>query len=56
MKVTVPLALMLIVASAIGYLVGTESGRQQRELILVKFGRARAGGEAGPASDDPGAA
>lgn len=41
MKVTVPLALVLILATAVGYLVGTESGRQRRDLLLAKLGRAR---------------
>ncbi len=42
MKVTVPLALVLILATAVGYLVGTESGRQRRDFVLAKLGRTRA--------------
>jgi len=39
MKVTVPLVLVLILAAAFGYLLGTESGRERRDVILVKLGR-----------------
>ena len=39
MKVKVPLALLLLLAAAIGYLLGTEKGREQRDVILVKVGR-----------------
>jgi hypothetical protein len=38
MKVTA-LVLAAVIAAAIGYLLGTESGRQQKETILAKFGR-----------------
>ena len=38
MKVTIPLMLLLLLAAAIGYLIGTENGRAQRDLILVKLG------------------
>ena len=38
MKVTIPLALLLLLAAAIGYLLGTENGRAQRDLVLVKLG------------------
>ena len=34
MKVTIPLGLLLIVATAMGYLLGTESGRQQRDSLI----------------------
>lgn len=39
MKVTIPLALLLLLAGAVGYLLGTEAGREQRDAILVKMGR-----------------
>ena len=39
MKVKVPLALVLLLALSLGYLLGTEAGRAQRNLILVKVGR-----------------
>ena len=34
MKVTIPLGLLLMVAIALGYLLGTESGRQQRDSLI----------------------
>lgn len=34
MKVTIPLGLLLILASAAGYLLGTEAGREQRDALL----------------------
>ncbi len=39
MKVRIPLALLLLLAAAIGYLLGTERGRAQRDVILVKLRR-----------------
>ena len=39
MKVKIPLALVLLLAISLGYLLGTEAGRSQRNLILVKVGR-----------------
>ena len=39
MKVKVPIALIVLLAIACGYLMGTESGRKQRDVILVKLGR-----------------
>ena len=50
MKVTIPIG-VLILAVLLGYLLGTESGRAQRDVILVKVGR---GGAA--AGDDTAAA
>lgn len=41
MKTTVPLFL-LVVAAIAGYLLGTEAGRAQRDVLLVKLGRASA--------------
>lgn len=38
MKVTIPIGLLFIVA-ALAYLLGTESGREQRDVVLVKLGR-----------------
>jgi hypothetical protein len=43
MKATAVL-LVLTIAVAVGYLLGTESGRERRELILVKLGRTSDGG------------
>lgn len=54
MKVTVPLALVLILATAVGYLLGTESGRQRRDLVLAKLGRTRTEVEAEVAGDEAG--
>ena len=42
MKVTIPIGLVLIIA-ALAYVLGTESGRAQREVIMVKFGRVGSG-------------
>jgi hypothetical protein len=39
MKVKIPLALVLLLAISLGYLLGTEAGRSQRNMILVKVGR-----------------
>ena len=38
MKVKVPLLLLLLLAAAVGYLLGTESGRAQRDVLLVRLG------------------
>jgi hypothetical protein len=38
MKMTAVL-LVLAIGAAVGYLLGTESGRQQKETLLVKLGR-----------------
>lgn len=43
MKVTIPIGLLVIVA-VLAYLLGTESGRSQRDVVLVKLGRKDAGG------------
>jgi hypothetical protein len=54
MKVKLPLALVVVLAIALGYLVGTDSGRNRRDLILVKIGRAdkdAGGANAGAAID-----
>lgn len=49
MKVKLPLAALLLLALVAGYLLGTENGRAQRDVILVKLGRKDADE---PASDD----
>lgn len=38
MKVSVPIAALLLVA-AVGYIIGTENGRAQRDDLLVRLGR-----------------
>ena len=43
------LLIMLLLAAAVGYLLGTEQGRSQREVVLVKLGRRQ------PETDDPSA-
>jgi hypothetical protein len=39
MKVKLPIALIVVLAIALGYLMGTESGRQRQDVILVRLGR-----------------
>jgi hypothetical protein len=34
MKVKIPLGLLLLLASAMGYLMGTEAGREQRDALI----------------------
>lgn len=41
MKVKLPIALIVVLAIALGYLLGTSSGRQRRDAILVTLGRTR---------------
>lgn len=54
MKVKVPLLLLLVLAAAVGYTLGTESGRAQRDVILVKLGKGpkeEAAGDDEPATE-----
>ena len=39
MKVKFPLAVILLLALTLVYVLGTENGRAQRDMILVKMGR-----------------
>jgi hypothetical protein len=39
MNVKIPLLVLLVLAAAVGYLLGTERGRAQRDVVLVKLGR-----------------
>ena len=39
MNVKIPLGLLLAVAAVLGYLLGTESGRQQRDSLLRRVRR-----------------
>lgn len=59
MKVKIPLLLLLVMAAAMGYMCGTESGRARRDVILVKLGKGpkddAAGGEEPVAEDGAGA-
>jgi len=34
MKMKLPLGLLLLIASAVGYLMGTEAGREQRDALI----------------------
>ena len=43
MKIKVPLVLLLLIAGAIGFLLGTDAGRAQRDVILVKLGKKEEG-------------
>ncbi len=36
-KVKVPLLLLLILAASVGYLLGTEKGRQQRDAVVGRI-------------------
>lgn len=45
MNVKLPIALVILLAAAAGYLLGTEAGRSQRDMILVKLGKGEAGGD-----------
>jgi hypothetical protein len=42
MKVKVPLAALLMLALALGYVLGTEDGRTRRDMILVRLGHKEA--------------
>ncbi len=53
MKVKIPLVLLLVLAAAVGYMLGTENGRAQRDVILVKLGRKDAEGVGEAAGDTP---
>ncbi|MGI9624249.1 MAG: hypothetical protein ACR2PK_15550 [Acidimicrobiales bacterium] len=46
MKVKVSLLFLLMLAAALGYLLGTEGGRAQRDMLLIKLGRKEAEDEA----------
>ncbi len=48
MSVKVPLLLLLLLAAAAGFLFGTENGRSQREVIMLRLGR----GAEGDLADD----
>jgi hypothetical protein len=37
MKVKVPLLLLLLLAAAVGFLLGTENGRQKRDQLVSKI-------------------
>jgi hypothetical protein len=39
MKVKLPLGIVLLVAAILGYLLGTEAGRQQRDSLVRKVRR-----------------
>lgn len=39
MNVKLPLGIVILLAALAGYLLGTEAGRAQRDMILVKLGR-----------------
>lgn len=53
MKVKIPLVIVIVLAVAVGYLLGTEDGRQRRDVILVKLGRPRGGEVEAPAEAGP---
>lgn len=38
----IPLGVLLLLAITLGYALGTENGRAQRDVILVKMGRKKA--------------
>lgn len=51
MKIKIPLGLLLLLAGALGYLLGTENGRAQRDVIMVKLGRKQADADQGTSSE-----
>jgi len=51
MKVKIPLVLLLLIATALGYALGTENGRTQRDVILVKLGRKDDPADEAPAAE-----
>jgi len=52
MKVRLPLGILLLLAAAVGYLLGTESGRQQRDRLIAIIRREEAIDELIEAIDD----
>ena len=52
MKVKVPLVLLLLIAGAMGFLLGTDAGRAQRDVILVKLGKKEEGDSLEAAATD----
>ena len=52
MNVKLPLGILLMVAAILGYLLGTESGRQQRDTLVRKVRREEAIDELIEAVDD----
>lgn len=46
MKVKIPVVLLLLIAGAVGFLLGTDAGRSQRDVILVKLGKKEGAGDA----------
>ena len=52
MKVKLPLGILLMVAVILGYLLGTESGRQQRDSLVRKVRREESIDELIEAVDD----
>jgi hypothetical protein len=45
MKVKIPLVVVLALAAAVGYLLGTEAGQVQRDRLLERLGRKEAEAE-----------
>jgi hypothetical protein len=52
MNVKLPLGILLMVAAILGYLLGTESGRQQRDSLVRRVRREEAIDELIEAVDD----
>jgi hypothetical protein len=52
MNVKLPLGMLLMVAAILGYLLGTESGRQQRDSLVRKVRREESIDELIEAVDD----
>ena len=51
-KVKIPLGIVILMAIALGYLLGTESGRDRREALMIKLGRGESEIIAGPSDAD----
>ena len=52
MRMKIPLAIVIVMAVALGYLLGTESGRNRREALINKLGRRGSEIIAGPSDAD----
>jgi hypothetical protein len=45
-KITVPVGILVLLALALGSVLGTEDGRARRDSVLTRFGRGQAADDA----------